>query len=437
MNVSRRKFLGSTAAVVAAGTMAKGTVFGANDRIGVCVMGFHGQGGSHINDVLEQEGAEIVALCDVDERVLQMGARKVEREQGAEPARYTDIRDALADEQVDAITIAAPNHWHSLATYWAILAGKDVYVEKPLSHNIWEGRQIVKAAKKHGRIVQHGTQSRADSTLIRDMRLLHEGFIGKIVHSRGYVYKNGNRYAIGHGAPGDVPAYLDWNLWQGPRAESPYLINVDSDRKPGLQVHYNWHWFWKYGNGEIGNQGVHEMDIACWGHNRGLPVKSSSTGGRYAWDDDGETPNTQATQFTYEDGTMLTFEVRNLGSFHEADAGSCGNSFYGENGYYVRRKGFFDYNNEPIEVKEEKPKGEHKFTHFFNAVRSRKQEDCPMSVLDAHIGCAHIHIGNIAYRLGRTVFFDPEAETFRDNDEANAMVKDYYREGFEIKDVEA
>ncbi len=430
MEVSRRRFLSSSAsAVIAAGTLAQGKVFGANDRIRTCVIGFNGQGRSHINDILEQEGAEIVALCDVDSRVLRNMAHALEKKTGKAPKTYTDVRDVMADDSIDAVSTATPNHWHSLITVWACKAGKDVYVEKPMSHNICEGRQCVEAAKKYGRIVQHGTQSRSDTTLIRDMGLIHKGFIGPIWHSRGYVYKNGNRNAIGHGAPGEVPENLDWELWQGPSKNHPFLINKDR-KKPGLHVHYDWHWFWEYGNGEIGNQGVHEMDIACWGHNRGAPVKASSTGGRFKWDDDGETPNTQATQFTYADGSIMTFEVRNLGSFYEGGGGKCGDSFFGETGYYVRGAGFFDYDNKPIAVTQDKPEGANKFTHFFNAIRSRKQEDAPMSVEDAHISCMHCHIGNVAYRAGRTLTFDPKTERFTNSEAANKLAGRNYREGF-------
>jgi len=186
------------------------------------------------------------------------------------------------------------------------------------------------------------------------MKLIHDGFIGPISHSRGYVYKNGNREAIGFGKPAAPPKNLDWALWQGPSVDHDYLAKVDDD-KDGLYVHYNWHWFWEYGSGEIGNQGAHEMDVAVWGHNRGLPVKVYSTGGRYAWKDQGETPNTQATSFKYADGSMMTFEVRSLGSFSEGCDNNCSNSFFGETGYYVRGAGFFDYKGKPIEVKEEKP----------------------------------------------------------------------------------
>lgn len=434
MTISRRAFLGASTAAVVAGTMTRGQVFGANDRIGVCVAGINGQGGSHVRDITNEDGAEVVALCDPDMRVLERVAGLVERQTDKRPKTYVDIREALVDDDIDAISIGAPNHWHSLMSIWACQAGKDVFVEKPLSHNVWEGRQLVAAAERYGRIVQHGTQSRCDARLIRDIQLMHDGFIGKIVHSRGYVYKNGNRHAIGRGKPGDPPDFLDWPLWQGPAEEAPFMIRSDVDRMQGLHVHYNWHWFWEYGNGEIGNQGVHEMDIAAWGHNRGLPTYVQSTGGRFAWEDDGETPNTQATAFQYEDGSLLTFEVRNLGSFQEADGGDCGNSFFGETGYYVRRKGFFDYNKEPIPVDVEMPPSVSKFSYFFKAMRSRNNDDNPAPPLDGHVSCVLCHIGNIAYRMGHSLEFDPVAERFKE-DEANHYLSRNYRAGFEVPQI--
>jgi predicted dehydrogenase len=440
MELTRRQFLSKTAtAVIVAGMMARGRVFGANNRIRMCTVGFNGQGGGHIRNIMGmKDEAEIVALCDVDATVLDRGAKNVETAQGRPPKKYRDIRQMLADKEVDAISIATPNHWHSLAAIWACQAGKDVYVEKPATHNIYEGRQLVAAAKKYGRIVQHGTQSRANSTLRRDIKLIHDGFIGQIVESRGYVYKNGNRGSIGHGKPGAVPEYLDWTLWQGPARDQQYMINVDR-KKPGLYVHYDWHYFWEYGNGEIGNQGVHQMDIACWGHNRGLPVKVFSSGGRFGLGDDGQTPNTQATTFTYADGTIMTFQVRNLGSFEEFDGGNCGNSFLGTKGFYVVGKGFFSYKEgkiserEPIPVPDSAPKPENRsnWDYFFRAIRSRKPEDMSVSTLEAHLSCAHCHLGNIAFRLGRSVEFDPETERCKDQD-ANKLISRKYRKGFEV-----
>src|SRR5262245_11329018 len=223
MQLSRRQFISkTTTAVIVAGTMASGKVFGANNRVRMCTIGFNGQGGSHIKDILGMKDEdEYVALCDVDSNVLAKGVKAVQDAQGKEPKTYKDIRQALEDKEIDAVTIATPNHWHTLAAVWACQAGKDVYVEKPMAHSIYEGRQLVALAEKNKRIVQHGTQSRSNSTLIRDMKLIHEGFIGKIVESRGYVYKNGNRGPIGHGKEGPIPENLDWTLWQGPSREHP------------------------------------------------------------------------------------------------------------------------------------------------------------------------------------------------------------------------
>ncbi|MDO8539574.1 MAG: Gfo/Idh/MocA family oxidoreductase [Opitutaceae bacterium] len=444
MKFSRRQFLGSTAsAVIVAGMKAQGKVLGANNRVRVCVVGFNGRGGSHVKEFMAMKGdSEVAGLCDIDESVLAKGGKSVEKEQGKAPQLFKDVRQACTAKDIDAISIATPNHWHSLASMLAMQGGKDVYVEKPMSHNIYEGRQVVAAAQKYGRIVQHGTQSRSNPTLIRDMKLIHSGFIGQIVESRGYVYKNGNRASIGRGKPGPVPPGIDWTLWQGPAREAQYMINVTKPKKPGLYVHYDWHYFWEYGNGEIGNQGVHQMDLACWGHNRGMPTRAHSAGGRFGMDDDGQTPNTQATTFSYPDGSILTFEVRNLGSFQEMDGGDCGNSFFGTKGFYVVGKGFFTYKQGRMEQREKIPvPGDaatndegNAFKRFVNAVRSRKQSDAPMSVLDAHISCAHCHLGNIAFRLGRSLEFDGKTERFKDA-EANKYLSRDYRKGFEVPKV--
>lgn len=444
MELTRRQFIGkTTAAVIVGGMMAHGKVFGANSRIGICTIGFNGQGRSHINDILKlKDDAQYVALCDVDSEVRERGAKLVADAQGKAPKLYQDIREALQDKNIDAVTIATPNHWHTLAAIWASQAGKDVYVEKPLSHSVYEGRQLTAAADKYKRIVQHGTQSRANATLRRDIKLIHDGLIGEIVESRGYVYKNGNRGPIGHGKPGPVPANLDWPLWQGPARDQEFMINTDR-KKPGLYVHYDWHYFWDYGNGEIGNQGVHQMDIACWGHNRGLPVNVYSSGGRFGLNDDGQTPNTQATTFTYADGTIMTFQVRNLGSFEEFDGSNCGNSFFGTKGFYVVGRGFFSYkegkkdgkpsDRDAIPVPENAPvlDSGNKWERFFKAIRSRNPADMPVSTLDAHHSCVHCQLGNIAYRLGRSLEFEPKTEHFKDR-EANKYLKREYRKGFEV-----
>jgi len=436
MSISRRTFLSSSAAVAAA-TVVPNTVFGANERVNVCCIGIRGRGGSHIEAFSDLEGSDVVAICDVDQRVLEGRAGQIEKMTGKKPKMYRDMRDAFADDSIDAITIATPNHWHALASVWACEAGKDVYVEKPMAHSFWEGQQVVKAARKYGRVVQHGTQQRSDPERIRDMKLLNDGeFVGPVIHARGYVYKNGNRHDIGKGKPGDPPDYLDYNLWLGPAKERPFLWREGSDDE-GLFVHYNWHWFWDFGNGESGNQGVHQMDVAAWAANKGLPVRIYSTGGRYKWTDDGETPNTQQIDFTYADGTMLTFEVRNLGSFPEACDEACANSAFGTDGYWVQERGFFDYQNKPIPIPEgaEAPPSEGTFGNFLESVKNRDWDKIHGNPDEAFISCAHIHLGNIAYRLQRSLEFDPDAGQFKNDDEANAMLKDYYREPFVVPEI--
>ncbi len=440
MKLTRRHFIGtSAAAVIVAGMKAQGKVIGANNRVRICTIGFNGRGNSHIKEFLAlKDDVEIAALCDVDAKVLAKGGKTVETAQGKAPKLYKDMREVFADKDIDAVSIATPNHWHSLASVWACQAGKDVYVEKPMSHNIYEGRQVVAAAQKFGRIVQHGTQSRSRPDLIRDMKLIHSGFIGKIIESRGYVYKNGNRGSIGRGKPGAAPEYLDWNLWQGPAREQQFLVKTGNPAKPqpGLWVHYDWHYCWEYGNGEIGNQGVHQMDIAVWGHNRGLPTSVYSAGGRFGLDDDGQAPNTQATTFAYPDGSILTFEVRNLGSFQEFDGGDCGNSFHGTKGFYIVGKGFFTYKQGKMSEREKIPvPGDAvssdeggAFKRFITAVKSRKQEDAPMSVMDAHVSCAHCHLGNIAFRAGRSLEFDPKTERFKDSSLNHHLTREYRKE---------
>ena len=439
MKFTRRHFLGTGAtAVIVAGMKAQGKVMGSNNRVRVCTIGFNGRGSGHLKEVLAcKDQAEYTALCDVDSTVLERGVKTIKDAQGKAPKTYKDMRDVFADKEVDAVTIATPNHWHALATVWACQAGKDVYVEKPMSHNIFEGRQITAAAAKFNRIVQHGTQSRSTGTLIRDMKLIHSGFIGKIIESRGYVYKNGSRGSIGLGKPGPAPSFLDWTLWQGPAREQPFQVNTVK-KKPGLYVHYDWHYFWEYGNGEIGNQGVHQMDIACWGHNRGMPISAHSAGGRWGLDDAGQTPNTQATTFAYADGSIMTFEVRNLGSYQENDGGDCGNSFFGTKGMYTVGKGFFTYQDgkgapQPIAIPTDLPPPEkvNHMTRFFGAIRSRKNSDLTVSVRDAHIACAHCHLGNIAFRAGHSVEFDPKTETFKDKTLSHYLTREY-RKGFEV-----
>src|SRR6266513_1470085 len=243
--------------------------------------------------------SQVVALCDVDRDVLHRRAEKLE---GVE--KYQDVRKLLESKEIDAISIATPNHWHSLATIWACQAGKDVYVEKPCSHNVFEGRKCVEAARKYDRLVQHGTQSRSNTSQARLAALVKSGKYGKLLVSKGYCCKP--RWSIGYKPITDPPANLDFDIWTGPAPKQPFHANL---------VHYNWHWFWDFGNGDIGNQGVHEMDIARWALGATLPKSVLSLGGRYVdepnFKDQGETPNQRVSVFDYGDALLL-FETRGL-----------------------------------------------------------------------------------------------------------------------------
>ncbi|HEO69774.1 MAG TPA: Gfo/Idh/MocA family oxidoreductase [Candidatus Hydrogenedentes bacterium] len=408
MSVTRRQFLGrSAAAVLVAGTMTRGKVFGANDRIRVGVVGIHGRGGSHIDGFSGLDDSEVVALCDCDRNVLAARAKQLEERCGKKPKTYVDMRELIADGEIDAVSFATPNHWHTLGTVWACEAGKDVYVEKPLSHEVWEGRQLVAAAKRWNRIVQHGTQ---------------------------------RRNAIGEGVEMEPPEHLDWTLWQGPATERPYKDYPNKQGDEGFYVHYNWHWCWHYGNGDIGNQGVHQMDVALWGLDKGFPTRVVSMGGRYGYEDGGETANTQVSTFQYADGTMLVFEVRGRYTNNEAGA-MVGNLFYGSEGYMVEDK-LYDKNGKQLPDPEEKSLSEvgvdgNHFYSFVKAVQSRNQDDVQGTALDGHLSSAHCHLANISYRIGRELHFDPKTERFvgEGATEGNELLRRACRAGFEVPEL--
>jgi len=413
--------------------MAAKHAFGANDRIRVAVVGLHGRGKSHIRAFSASTDSEVVALCDVDRKVLAQRANELRRQTGKTPKTFQDVRKLLADDAVDVVSIATPNHWHALLTVWACQAGKDVYVEKPLSHNVWEGKQVIAAVAQYNRIVQHGTQRRCEPGWIRAIQRLREGVIGEVYMARGLCFKPRDSIGIKQDAP--PPEWLRWDLWQGPAPDRPYNPNY---------VHYNWHWFWDYGNGDLGNQGVHQMDVAVWGMNKGFPVRIASTGGRYGYKDQGETPNTQICTYTYADGSVLTFEVRGLPTNSEEGV-KIGNLFYGSDGYMLEQR-FFDTKGKEIPDKSQPQKrGRTRsksakddegdpFAAFLRAVRSRDQNDVLAPVEAGHVGCAHCHLGNIAYRLAQELTFNPDAQEFigQGSAEANALLLRQYREGFEV-----
>ncbi len=438
MGMTRRKFLGSSAAaVLVGGTMAKGKVFGANNRIRICTMGIHGRGRSHIRGFNSLDGVEVAMLCDVDSSLFESNRTKdlyAKHPGWTKPKFITDIREALEDKNIDAISIAAPNHWHALATIWACQAGKDVYVEKPCCHNIWEGQKMVEAAEKYGRVVQHGTQIRSSVAIREAIQLLRDGIIGEVYAARGLCYRW--RADIGTGHPGKPPKYLDWNLWQGPAQEEPFIVK-DSDPTQGLYVHYNWHWIWPYGNGDIGNQGVHQMDIARWGLGVELPTEVSAMGHMFLWNDGKTVPNWITSSYLYPDagekGKMIEFEVRPWCTNDEKNA-KVGVIFYGKDGYMVidSYSHYKVYQGRNEKVVAEKDEGGNHWQNFIDVVRSRNMADLHAPIKEGFLSSAVAHLGLISARVGRNITFNPKKMTIEGDHEAKKYLTRKYRKPFVV-----
>lgn len=369
----------------------------ANEAIRFAVVGFGGRGKSHIEGLREVPGCRMVALCDVDSTILQREMTNAEKK-GEQVKGYTDFRKLLEDKNIDVVTFATPNHWHSLGAIWAVQAGKDVYVEKPVSHNVWEGRQLVKAARKYNRIVQAGTQARSSSGLHEAIAWLREGHMGKILRVRGLCYKR--RDSIGKvSGPQTVPANIDYDLWCGPAPKEPLM------RK---RLHYDWHWVWPTGNGDLGNQGIHQMDMGRWVLGEtALSPSIISVGGRLGYIDDGTTPNTQIVFHDYPTAPLI-FEVRGLPSktgssdmdkYHGAGIGVVTDC---EGGRMVipSYSGATFVDKDGKEIKSFGGSSSH-FANFIKGVRSRKLTDLNGEILEGHLSSALCHTANISYRLGK------------------------------------
>jgi predicted dehydrogenase len=419
-NVDRRTFLASAGAGAAALALGNGArAAGPNDRLRVAVVGIRGRGQSHIDAFAKHKATTVAALCDVDARVLDRSTKAFESKHGKAPEKVGDLRRLMDDKSIDIISIATPNHWHALAAVWACQAGKDVYVEKPVSHNFVEGRKIVEAARKYNRVVQTGTQSRSSPALAEAVEFLRAGKLGTIFMAKGLCYKP--RGSIGHKADAPVPEGVDYNLWLGPAPERPFNPN---------RFHYEWHWMWDTGNGDLGNQGIHQMDIARWGIGKDTwPTEIQSAGGRFGYDDDGETPNTQICTYRYDD-CLLQFEVRGLLTNDEKGV-RVGNLFYGNEGFMaVNADGWATYLGPKGEPGPSGRGGGDHFDNFVKAVQARKPELLNADILEGHRSSALCHLGNIAYRQGRSLKFDPESETFGSDEAANAMLTREYRSPF-------
>jgi predicted dehydrogenase len=392
--MNRRGFVKGTLAVGAAMSLSRGKILGANEAIRIAVAGLNSKGADHLKLFGNTPGVRIVALCDADRDVLDREAREL-NEKNIKPELYVDIRQLLDNKSVDALVIATPNHWHSLMGIWACQAGKDVYVEKPVSHSLWEGRRLVEAARHYNRIVEAGTQSRSDEGLMAIQDYLRQGSLGKILYARGLCYKP--RPSIGKvSGPQAVPATVDYNLWCGPVPMAPVLRQ---------KFHYDWHWFWATGNGDIGNQGIHEMDKCRWliGQ-QGLPPRVLSFGGRLGYVDDGETANTQIAFFDYKPAPII-FEVRGLPGkagvrYMDRYRGiDIGEVIQCEGGYVA---GDFAYDNKGQKLKQfNRDGGAKHHLNFLEAVRSRKSSSLNAPIEGGHLSSALCHMANISYRLGQ------------------------------------
>jgi len=426
MTMNRRHFIMSTA-VMTAGATVRGLA-SPNDTVRMGVVGLGGRGQSHVDAWSSMEpNVQVVAICDVDESHIGNKLKRLSDKGLKKPATYVDMRKMLEDKNIDAISIASPNHWHTLQTIWACQAGKDVYVEKPCSHNVFESQQIVAAARKYDRIVQQGSQSRSSPALQEAVQKMKDGEFGEIYMARGLCYKF--RDTIGKTPVSPVPPGVDYDLWTGPAPMREFTAN---------RFHYNWHWFWDTGNGDLGNQGIHEVDIARWGLGVTHPTKVSAIGGKFMFDDDQETPNTISASYEFDvDGKkkMMTFEVRHWISPHEAGingdkpGNTIGNQFYGSKGYLV----IDNYNKYySFMGKEQTPgptatKRDEHWANFIGAVRSRKRQDLTAEIEEGALSCNLMHLANISYRLGRTLNWDAKTMTVVNDPEANKMLTRAYR----------
>jgi len=445
-SVTRRDFLKTAAKTTASASALAGItfltrperVFGANDRVRVAVCGLKSRGKDHVDAFSRVPNVEIAAVCDVDAAVLN----KRRGEVGGGARAFDDVRRLLEDQSLDAISIATPNHWHALMAIWACQAGKDVYVEKPCSHNLWEGRQLVRAAGKYRRIVQHGTQSRSAPALVEAIKHLHEGTFGEIYLARALCFKW--RDTIGRAQAEAVPAGLDYDLWTGPAPLKPFTRN---------RFHYNWHWIWDTGNGDLGNQAIHQVDAARWGLGVTFPNRVSATGGHFMFDDDQETPNTLncAFEFDQPDGRrrMIEVDVRHWITNNEAGIrgplfnrnNTIGTIFYGSNGYLAAgNEDAFSYESWVGRDRTPGPhghSGDDHFANFIKCVRSRKAEELSAPIEEGHVSCALVHLANASYRLGRTLRFDPGTEQVVGDEEANRLLSGQdrgYRTPFVVPD---
>lgn len=441
MTTSRRKFVQDTvkgALAVSIGSVfsakSYGRIIGANDRVRVAAMGVNSRGLALGSNFAKQPGCEMVYSCDVDSRAAEKFAKAVEGIQKSRPKIQTDFRKALEDKQVDALMIAAPDHWHAPAALLGMKAGKHVYLEKPCSHNPYEGELLIASVKKYGHSMQMGNQRRSWPNVVKAIEELKAGVVGKPYFARAW-YTN-NRPSIGKGKEAAVPGWLNYELWQGPAPREKFRDNI---------LHYNWHWFWNWGTGEALNNGTHMVDLARWGLGVDYPIRVNSSGGRYRYHDDWETPDTQIINLEFENNTMISWEGRSCNGTH-VEGSTTGVIFYGENGSLMIDGGnsysIFDLKGKVVKsVKNDieidprnnmNPSEQLDALHinnFFDNIK--KGTELRSDIVSGHISTLLVQLGNIALRTGRTLQTNATNGHILHDEEAMKLWRRSYEPGWE------
>ncbi|MCF6268952.1 MAG: Gfo/Idh/MocA family oxidoreductase [Melioribacteraceae bacterium] len=472
--ISRRAFVKRGSMALAAGSILLSTsaksysnILGSNDAINIAIIGVRIRGTNHITDFAKVKNVRIKYLVDIDENLFEKGLTHTEKVAGYRPETATDMRTVFDDKDIDAVSIATPNHWHALSTIWAAQAGKHVFVEKPSSHNIWEGRKMIEAARKYNVLVQVGFQNRSILNTNKAIKFIRDGKLGDVYLTRGLCFKprpsigsypdgpmkEGEKFRINLEKKSYEPPYtkeylskVDYDMWLGPAPESPFNRN---------RFHYNWHWNWAYGNGDTGNQGPHQFDVARWALGKDdLPIKVSSHGGYFVYKSAQETPNTQTSVFEYEDGKILEFSTRGLftnpegiqasgvkplkigtlifGSegWMQIDGGGNWQTFFGRKSEAGPTSGEQDDSYDPLDLAG--GGSSEIFNNFINAVQSGKRSDLSCDIETGHLSTILPLMADISYKVGRDLKLDGKQESFIDDAEANKLLTRDYREGYVV-----
>lgn len=440
MTMKRREFIKTSAVAastaIAAPTYVKSMITDSpNERINVALVGIsgkrklvrgmiNGRGRVHIDRFAAIPNVRITTICDVDERLFPGVGTMIEQKFGITPKTEVDFRKILEDKDIDAVSLATPDHWHALHTIWACQADKDVYVEKPAHHNVSEGRKMIAAARKYNRIVQNGINPRSSQANKEAVKFVQAGKLGKVYMARGIAYRH--RASIGHVEDSPIPKGVHWDTFLGPAPYRPFNEN---------RYIYNWHWFWDTSTTEFGNNGIYRMDMARWAMGIDThPVKVHCTGGKFGRDDDQEVPNVLSAIYEYANGMIIQNEVRSLYTNPEGMAGGDRCFIYSDQGWMTINNGFKTYfgkKNEPGPSfsQADVPAGQKSdnWQNFIDCVRNRRVEDLDCDIAEGHLSACIGHLGNISYRVGRKLIFDPDTEKFINDSEADKLLTRDYR----------